>query len=64
MTDLLVDLVRTLDYRSRQTAHCCPDCGSFLDAPRINPLTGQLGRKCVACREWIPVEPHLAPERV
>jgi hypothetical protein len=62
MTEMLVDLVSTLEYRSRETVYCCPDCGSFLDAPRINPSTGDLGRKCVACREWMPVGPELAPE--
>ena len=35
--------------------HCCPDCGSFLDAPRVNPYDGELGRKCCSCREWYPV---------
>ena len=63
MTEMLVDLVRTLDPRSRETVFCCPDCGSFLDAPRVNPSTEVLGRKCVACRQWMPVETDLAPER-
>jgi hypothetical protein len=30
----------------------CPGCGSFLDAARINPLTGMLAHKCAACLEW------------
>jgi hypothetical protein len=34
---------------------CCPDCGSFLDAPRIDPVSRELARKCVACRVWHPV---------
>jgi hypothetical protein len=63
MTETLVDLIRTLEPRSQEGVFRCPDCGSFLDAPRINPLTGDLGRKCVACREWIAVEPDLAPDR-
>jgi hypothetical protein len=64
MTETLIDLVRTLETRSSQTVFCCPGCGSFLDAPRINPATGDLGRKCVACREWMPVErPEPAPTR-
>jgi hypothetical protein len=63
MTETLVDLVRTLEYRSSKAVFCCPGCGSFLDAPRVNPLTGELGRKCVPCREWMPVEQDLAPER-
>jgi hypothetical protein len=56
MTEMLVDLVRTLEYRSREAVFCCPDCGSFLDAPRTNPMTGDLARKCVACQDWLPVE--------
>jgi hypothetical protein len=39
-----------------QTAvHLCPECGSFLDAPRENPYDGELARKCSSCREWYPV---------
>jgi hypothetical protein len=30
----------------------CPGCGSFLDAPRVHPSTGQLARKCPDCLEW------------
>jgi hypothetical protein len=63
MTEILVDLVRTLEHRSRESVFCCPECGSFLDAPRIDPATGELGRKCVACREWMPVDPDPAPDR-
>jgi hypothetical protein len=44
-------------YEIPQTAvHCCPECGSFLDAPRANPYDGELARKCSSCREWYPVE--------
>ena len=32
-----------------------PECGSFLDAPRANPASGDLARKCAACRDWYPV---------
>lgn len=60
MTEMLVELVRTLENRPRGAVFCCPDCGSFLDAPRTNPLTGDLGRKCVSCRDWWPVEARLA----
>lgn len=61
MTETLVDLVRTtFEDRPKDTVFLCPECGSFLDAPRIDPSTGELGRKCVACREWRPVE---APSR-
>jgi hypothetical protein len=31
---------------------CCPSCGSFLDAPRVEPLSGELARKCPDCLEW------------
>jgi hypothetical protein len=34
---------------------CCPQCGSFLDAVRVNPATGRRGRKCVECLEWHPI---------
>ena len=33
----------------------CPECGSFLDAPRVNPLTDREGRKCLSCHDWQPV---------
>jgi hypothetical protein len=33
----------------------CPECGSFFDAPRRNPETGNLARKCISCDEWYPV---------
>jgi hypothetical protein len=39
----------------------CPNCGSFLDAPRVNRVTGRLARKCSTCREWHPTERELAP---
>jgi hypothetical protein len=35
----------------------CPQCGSFFDEPRVNPLTGELSRKCAACLEWYPLAP-------
>jgi hypothetical protein len=41
--------------RTEASSYCCPDCGSFLDAPRVNPSDGELGRKCASCREWHPV---------
>ena len=33
----------------------CPECGSFLDAPRVNPVTDCEGRKCLSCHDWQPV---------
>jgi hypothetical protein len=30
----------------------CPHCGSLLDAPRINPQSGEPGRKCADCGRW------------
>lgn len=38
---------------------CCPSCGSFLDAPRVSPFTGELARKCPACLEWYGPSLHL-----
>jgi hypothetical protein len=40
----------------------CPECGSFLDAPRIEPVTGELARKCLSCREWHPVARRFSPK--
>jgi hypothetical protein len=39
----------------------CPNCGSFLDSPRLNPVTRKLARKCAACREWHPADRDLSP---
>jgi hypothetical protein len=47
---------RSLYESSRSGVHCCPGCGSFLDAPRVNPYDGEVARKCCSCREWFPVE--------
>jgi hypothetical protein len=33
----------------------CPECGSFFDAPRRNPESGNLARKCSSCDDWYPV---------
>jgi hypothetical protein len=49
-----------LEQRSTHTVFCCPQCGSFLDAPRMDPETGELARKCAVCWEWHPLtEAHL-----
>lgn len=39
----------------------CPDCGSFLDAPRADPATGVLARKCAACLVWHPLAARPSP---
>lgn len=59
MPDTPVDL-SMLEARMRAPEkqapmYCCPECGSFLDAPRVNPADGELGRKCSSCREWHPL---------
>jgi hypothetical protein len=41
----------------------CPLCGSFLDAPRVNPITGVLARKCATCHEWHPLQGGSFPRR-
>jgi hypothetical protein len=33
----------------------CPQCGSFLDAPRAHPASGEPARKCSSCRDWYRV---------
>jgi hypothetical protein len=54
--ETLVDLVRrSSQSKPKPSVHCCPQCGSFLDAPRVNPTTGDVERKCMACRDWLPV---------
>jgi hypothetical protein len=54
--DALAERVQTLlKSEPGRSIFRCPDCGSFFDAPRINPETGDVGRKCVSCQEWYPV---------
>ena len=38
-------------------ARTCAICGAFLDAPRENPNTRRLARKCSQCLEWHPISP-------
>ena len=33
----------------------CSRCGSILDAPRANPRTGEIARKCCDCASWQPL---------
>jgi len=54
VNEALVDVLPAAEQR-RGTLHSCPQCGSFLDAPRIHPPSGDLARKCASCREWYRV---------
>ena len=38
----------------------CSRCGSILDAPRANPSTGEIARKCCECASWQPLPQALA----
>ncbi len=38
----------------------CSRCGSILDAPRANPSTGEIARKCCDCASWQPLPQALA----
>jgi hypothetical protein len=55
MGETLVPIDRATDTTESGTTHRCPGCGSFLDAPRAHPPSGDLARKCAACRDWYPV---------
>ena len=44
-----------LDRERTASIFRCPQCGSFLDAARVNPETSSLARKCVSCLDWYPV---------
>jgi hypothetical protein len=56
MTSVLADRVQALLHAEpRRSLFRCPDCGSFLDAPRIDPTTGNVARKCASCEEWHPL---------
>jgi hypothetical protein len=52
MTQLLTNAERHLAEKSTLSIGRCPECGSFLDAPRMNPTTGSIARKCMACEVW------------
>jgi hypothetical protein len=52
----LVNAVRLAFGSRRRPGHAiCPMCGTLFDAPRVNPLTGSLARKCDVCQEWHPL---------
>ena len=53
MTEPLVDIGR--GPGEAVAVKSCPQCGSFLDAPRAHPGSGDLARKCASCRDWYPV---------
>jgi hypothetical protein len=53
MAETLMDLSRA--QHEAVGIHSCPECGSFLDAPRAHPESGDLARKCAACRDWYRV---------
>jgi len=58
MTELLVDSVEVfLREELDRWSPRCPECGSFLDAPRMNPERGDFARKCIACEEWHALVP-------
>ncbi len=55
MSETLVDAGRFPDeVGTARSIYSCPECGSFLDAPRAHP-SGDLARKCASCRDWYPV---------
>jgi predicted RNA-binding Zn-ribbon protein involved in translation (DUF1610 family) len=56
MTETLLDLVPTSGVlHLAASPYNCPQCGSFLDAPRAHPPSGEQARKCVSCQDWYRV---------
>jgi hypothetical protein len=56
MTETLLDLAAAPgELTSASSPYTCPECGSFLDAPRVHPASGELGRKCAPCQDWYRV---------
>jgi transposase-like protein len=56
MTETLLDLAPAsgeLNWAS--SLYNCPQCGSFLDAPRVHPPSGEQARKCSSCQHWYRV---------
>ena len=52
MSQTLGSSEQLLEQELRRSSLACPECGSFLDAPRMNPTTGNVARKCMACQVW------------
>ena len=56
MTETLIDLAPASgELISAASLYTCPQCGSFLDAPRVHPPSGEQARKCVSCQDWYRV---------
>jgi hypothetical protein len=56
MTELTVEMTGNfLTAELQRQSSSCPECGSFLDAPRVDPETGIIARKCMACQKWQPL---------
>jgi hypothetical protein len=56
MDEVLIRRARALLAQDRpRSIFRCPECGSHFDAPRENPETGGIARKCLACDDWYPV---------
>jgi hypothetical protein len=56
MTEALLDLVPVSgELHLAASPYNCPQCGSFLDAPRAYPPNGEPARKCVSCQVWYRV---------
>lgn len=45
-----------LPVAAAASASVCLHCGSFLDPPRLDPVTRALARKCMSCLRWQPVD--------
>jgi hypothetical protein len=65
MTETLLDRATGSGELIRASVlYNCPQCGSFLDAPRVHPPTGELARKCASCCDWYRVtKPPAVPAR-
>jgi hypothetical protein len=59
----LLDKARALLARDGAESPLSPLRSSFLDAPRVNPVTGTPARKCLTCNEWYPLDPGHTPDR-
>lgn len=56
MTELTVESTGSfLAAELQRDSPRCPECGSFFDAPRVDPESGTIARKCMACEEWYPL---------